>query len=87
MLKVIPMIHPEVLNLPVPLSSLQACDRPTSLHNDSKGSKVYGPLQENHTPSVPGRLSYQGSVPKRDTTEYKDHREPNTVLIVTVLDN
>ena len=78
--KEIPSVLPEILNLPVHISSLRASYSCTSVHNDSKRSEAYGSLQGNQISPVPGRLAYRGPVTGRVTTEYTDYGKPNSVL-------
>ena len=49
--KEVPTDHPQILNLPIHLSSLREGYGFTSLHGDGKGSEVYGPLKGSQTKS------------------------------------
>ena len=61
-------------------TSLRTSHGPSGLYNDCKRGEADGPVKENQTSPVPGRLADQGSVSGRSTNKHSDSGGPNTVL-------
>ena len=63
-LKELPTVLPRFSGVSVDLPPFQPSHGPRSLYNDCKGSEADGPHKGSQTSPIPGRLAYQGPVPK-----------------------
>ena len=68
--KEIPKVLPQVVGVPVHLSSIRTGHRPSGLYNDCKGSEANGPHEETQTSPIPGPLADQVPVSGRIPSEH-----------------
>ena len=81
-LKEVPKVLPQVIGVPVHLSSFRTGHSPIGLYNACKGSEANGPHKGNQASTVPGRLAEQGPVSGGSPSEHSDSGRPDSVLRV-----
>ena len=70
-LKKVSQILPQVLGVPVHLTSFRTGHSPPGLYNDHKGSQAHGLLHRTQTLTVPGRLADQVPVSGGSPSEHR----------------
>ena len=75
-------VLPQVASVSVHFPSLRTSHGPSGLYNDCKRGEADGPVKGNQTSPVPGRLTDQGPVSGRSTSNQSHSGGPNTVLRV-----